>query len=392
MPAADEYELQMLALINAERATAGLQPLRLNSRLNGSAETHSKWMLQADVFSHTGSSGSSATERMIAAGYQFQGSWMSAENIAFQSERGTSGIADDVANLHIALMNSPGHRANILTAGFAEIGIGIEIGQFTYNGTTYAAVMVTQNFALSSADNGGDGSTGGSGSGSGSGQTGGIGNDALTGTIAGELLDGRAGNDKVYGMGGDDTLLGDLGNDKLYGGDGNDQVTGGDGNDKLYGDAGNDTVTGGLGNDKLYGGDGGDQLDGGADADKVYGGIGDDALDGGSGNDKVYGEAGNDTLAGGVGDDRLYGGTDADNFVFDQGFGADRVNDFQDNVDALVFAAAYWDGIADAAAFVNTYAQTSGRGVVFDFGNGDVLTVSGATTLAMLYDDVMAIG
>jgi serralysin len=366
MPAADDYELQMLALINAERATAGLQPLRLNSHLNGSAEDHSRWMLQTDVFSHTGVNGSSATERMIAAGYQFQGSWMSAENIAIQSERGAAGIADDVANLHTSLMNSAGHRANILTAAFTEVGIGIEIGQFSSGGVTYTSVIVTQNFALSSADNGGDGSgtsSGtGSGSGSGSGSTpgtaliGGIGNDKLIGTFAGEILDGRAGNDKLYGF------------------------------------AGNDTVTGDVGNDKLFGGDGNDQIDGGAGNDKAYGGTGDDAISGGSGDDKIYGEAGSDTLAGGTGSDKLFGGTEADSFVFDQGFGADRIRDFQDNIDTLFFASAYWEGIEDGAAFVNTYGHVAGGSVVLDFGGGDVATVTGASTLAMLYDDVMAIG
>ena len=157
MSVASQFEMQMLALINAERAAVGLPALQINARLNTSAETHSRWMLNTDVFSHTGANGSSAGDRMRAAGYVFSGNWTSGENIAWQSERGATGISDDVINLHNSLMNSPGHRANILNPNFTEIGIGIEFGEFTSNGRTWPAVIVTQNFARSSADNGGSG-------------------------------------------------------------------------------------------------------------------------------------------------------------------------------------------------------------------------------------------
>jgi serralysin len=490
MPAADQYEQQMLALINAERALVGLQALTLNSKLNGSAETHSTWMLNTDIFSHTGVGGSDCTQRMRDAGFVFSGTWMSGENIAWTTTGGASGIADEVAQLHLALMNSPGHRANILQPNFAQIGIGIEIGQFTHtDGHTYTAVMITQNFALSAADNGGDGGSSGSGGSGGSG--GGIpvapapvpteGADKLTGTIAAEAIDGLAGNDAISGLGGNDTLVGGSGNDKLYGGDndddlsggldndllqgdlgndvlsgddgfdklyggaGNDDLDGGTGNDKLYGDADNDELTGSAGDDRLDGGDGDDDLDGGTENDRLAGGNGDDQLLGGTGTDRLSGGFGNDTLDGGEGDDRLDGGdgddelsggtgTDRlsggfgsdtldggegddrleggdgddelsggtgidrltgglgeDSFVFVDGFGADQVRDFVNDVDTLVFDGGYWEGIESGTEFVDTYATLVGSKIVFDFGDGDVLTVSGVNSLAQLYDDVMAI-
>ncbi len=148
MSQASDLERLMLDLINDERTSRGLDPVTLELRLNESAEVHSDWMLDADVFSHTGDGGSSAGERMEDAGFTFSGSWTWGENIAWQSERGAPGLEDDVANLHTALMNSPGHRANILNANFEVIGIGIEVGN--YNG--WNAVMVTQNFARTSAD------------------------------------------------------------------------------------------------------------------------------------------------------------------------------------------------------------------------------------------------
>lgn len=148
MTIANSFERQMLDLINAERAAVGLDALRLNVLLNDSSEDHSQWMLENDAFSHTGAGGSSSHDRMNAADYPFEGVWASGENIAVQSERGPAGIADDVIQLHEALMASPGHRANILNPNYTEIGIGIEQGDFR----GFDAIMVTQNFASTQGD------------------------------------------------------------------------------------------------------------------------------------------------------------------------------------------------------------------------------------------------
>ncbi|MFD2739114.1 CAP domain-containing protein [Sulfitobacter aestuarii] len=150
MSKANALEQQMLNLINVERAKVGAAPLTFDSNLNSSAEQHSQWMLERDTFSHTGEDGSNARERMADAGYVFEGNWRSGENIGWQSERGAAGLSDDVAQIHASLMDSPGHRANILNPGFKEIGIGIEQGDFT-KGSTYDAVMITQNFGTTSA-------------------------------------------------------------------------------------------------------------------------------------------------------------------------------------------------------------------------------------------------
>lgn len=140
-------EWQMLDLINAERAAFGLDPLLLEQRLNDAAEDHSEWMIDTDRFSHTGIAGSSPTERMRDADFDLTGSWSTAENIAWQSVRGAPGLADDVIDLHESLMNSPGHRANILSPTAEVIGIGIERGDF--NG--WDGIIVTQNFARTGA-------------------------------------------------------------------------------------------------------------------------------------------------------------------------------------------------------------------------------------------------
>ncbi len=148
MSTASTFEREMLELINEERTSRGLNPLQLETQLNASSEDHSTWMLDTNMFSHTGQDGSSATERMEDAGFDFTGSWRSGENIAWQSERGAPGISDDVEQLHANLMNSPGHRANILNPDFEYIGIGVETGSMQ----GFDAVMVTQNFAATDAE------------------------------------------------------------------------------------------------------------------------------------------------------------------------------------------------------------------------------------------------
>jgi Cysteine-rich secretory protein family len=148
---ANKYELYMIKLINADRAEAGLKPLKINGDLNAASDAHSEWMLAKDVFSHTGSGGSTAMQRMEAAGYDLTGSWAAGENIALQSERGNARYWDDVRDLHKSLMNSPEHRANLMSANYKDIGIGIEVGQFTSNGRTFESVVVTQDFGRTSA-------------------------------------------------------------------------------------------------------------------------------------------------------------------------------------------------------------------------------------------------
>jgi uncharacterized protein YkwD len=119
---ASDLERYMLGLLNEERTSRGLTPLVLDKVLNASADAHSLWLLQNNVFSHTGVGGSTPTERMTAEGFDLSGTWRTAENIAAQSERGKEGLFDDVYDLHIALMNSKGHRETILMPELEVVG------------------------------------------------------------------------------------------------------------------------------------------------------------------------------------------------------------------------------------------------------------------------------
>ncbi|SDY27301.1 CAP domain-containing protein [Nitrosomonas sp. Nm33] len=143
MSQANAYEQYMLELINAERAKVGAQPLAFDGDLNEAAENHSSWMIATDTFSHTGAGGSSAGDRMGAAGYTFSGAWTWGENIGWRSTSAPAGLVDEVEQLHTSLMNSSGHRANILNDNFREIGVGLEVGPYS----SYEGAFVTQDFA-----------------------------------------------------------------------------------------------------------------------------------------------------------------------------------------------------------------------------------------------------
>lgn len=148
MPQHSANEQYLLELINAERAKAGAPPLAFDNDLSEAAQGHSQWMLAADVFSHTGSGGSSPTQRMKAAGYVLEGSWATGENIAWATTRAPTGYQDEVKLLHTNLMNSSGHRANILNPNFREVGLGVEVGD--YRGRSSA--FVTEDFAKTGSD------------------------------------------------------------------------------------------------------------------------------------------------------------------------------------------------------------------------------------------------
>ena len=113
-----------LCVLNAERARHRLRPLRLNHRLSTAAQRHSRAMARRNFFSHTSPSGASFVDRIRNTGYLSGArSWTVGENIAYGAGNSSSPRA-----IGRAWMNSPPHRANILSASFRSIGIGIAPG------------------------------------------------------------------------------------------------------------------------------------------------------------------------------------------------------------------------------------------------------------------------
>ncbi|MBF2046281.1 MAG: CAP domain-containing protein [Leptolyngbya sp. IPPAS B-1204] len=104
---------QVVALVNVQRQQIGLKPLRLNPFLTASAQAHSQDMALNDFFGHQGSNGSTADQRILAAGY----------NYATLGENIGAGFSTPEGVMR-AWMESPPHRGNILHPALEEIGVG----------------------------------------------------------------------------------------------------------------------------------------------------------------------------------------------------------------------------------------------------------------------------
>lgn len=104
---------EMLQMVNKERTSRGIAPLTMDPNLQTLAEIYAREMLSQGYFSHYTPDGQSPFDRMNKAGIQYT---YAGENLAFS------------ANVQLAmqgLMNSPGHRANILNVHYHKIGIGV---------------------------------------------------------------------------------------------------------------------------------------------------------------------------------------------------------------------------------------------------------------------------
>jgi len=111
-----DLEQKMLELVNQERAAAGLRPLAPDPELTEVARRHSADMFARGYFAHDTPEGLTPFDRMRAANVRFL---TAGENLA---------LAPTLSVAHNGLMNSPGHRENILRPQFGRVGIGIMDG------------------------------------------------------------------------------------------------------------------------------------------------------------------------------------------------------------------------------------------------------------------------
>ncbi len=122
-----DLETKMLGLINEERAKQNLPPLQADSAMAAVAREHSEDMFTRGYFSHISPEGQTPDERIREHHIGFI---VAGENLA---------LAQTLSIAHTGLMNSPGHRANILQRSFGRVGIGI------IDGGIYG-LMITQEF------------------------------------------------------------------------------------------------------------------------------------------------------------------------------------------------------------------------------------------------------
>lgn len=122
-----DLEAEMLAMVNDERVKMGLHPVKADPELTEVARAHSRDMFARGYFSHVTPEGKTLGQRVKSAKVSFL---TAGENLA---------LGPTLSICHQGLMNSPGHKANILHEGFGRLGIGI------LDGGKYG-LMVTQNF------------------------------------------------------------------------------------------------------------------------------------------------------------------------------------------------------------------------------------------------------
>lgn len=106
-------EKEMIDLINKERERVGASKLSRDDSLREVARNHCKDMFTRGYFSHYTPEDKSPFDRMEEGGIEFG---YAGENLA---------LAPDVTLAMKGLMNSPGHKANILSQNFDKVGVGV---------------------------------------------------------------------------------------------------------------------------------------------------------------------------------------------------------------------------------------------------------------------------
>src|SRR5262249_14515861 len=110
---ADAIAARMLVLLNEARRAQGAPPVAEDPSLRRLAEEHSRDMIDANYFGHTSPVAGDLAARAKRAACGFP---LVAEN----SARGRA-----ASDMHASLMESPGHRINMLNPDFTHVGIGV---------------------------------------------------------------------------------------------------------------------------------------------------------------------------------------------------------------------------------------------------------------------------
>ena len=109
-----ELETEVIRLVNIERSKKGLQSLQQNWELSRVARYKSQDMINKGYFAHNSPTYGSPFQMMESFGIKFSAA---AENIA-QGQRTPEQVMNN-------WMNSPGHRNNILSPSYYQIGVGV---------------------------------------------------------------------------------------------------------------------------------------------------------------------------------------------------------------------------------------------------------------------------
>ena len=134
-PRFSDAEEAIVGEMNAHRARYGLEPLRLERRLSAAAADRADDMFARGYFDHVGPDGRSPFLTVSENGYRFR---TVGENLAV-GYRSAEAVVD-------GWMRSPGHRANILSRDFRDVGLALHEGAPVrgYGGPTVVALYAAE--------------------------------------------------------------------------------------------------------------------------------------------------------------------------------------------------------------------------------------------------------
>jgi uncharacterized protein YkwD len=115
----------VLCLMNVERTSRGLRPLRASAQLRSAATAYSRTMVRKRFFAHVSPQGSTMLSRIRKGTSYLQRvrDWALGENLGWGA-----GAYATPAHMVQEWMDSAGHRDNILNARFRHVGIGVATG------------------------------------------------------------------------------------------------------------------------------------------------------------------------------------------------------------------------------------------------------------------------
>lgn len=109
----ERSEAEMFRLINEERKKQGVRELIWYPEVIPVARAHAKDMWEREYFSHYSPEGEDVGDRLEKAQIKY---FVAGENLA---------LAPTLSTAHSGLMNSEGHRVNILSTDFNRVGVGV---------------------------------------------------------------------------------------------------------------------------------------------------------------------------------------------------------------------------------------------------------------------------
>lgn len=140
LPGADNVAVvrqATLCLLNQQRAAHGVGPVAENATLTTASAGYSQRMVAQGFFDHKSPDGGTLVDRLTSAGYLGdEDAWVVGENLGWGQ-----GTLSTARSMVTAWMGSAGHRENLLSGDYTEVGLGLALG--TPSDQTWGATYTT---------------------------------------------------------------------------------------------------------------------------------------------------------------------------------------------------------------------------------------------------------